>query len=82
MTFWSLVMAASAIDWLSTGRDLMKPISATVWSAASTNGRSAPRRKVNSAGMLGLDEPPWPLFCGSPVWSMNLSMTRKNFRPS
>ena len=75
-------MAASIIDWLITGSDLMNPTSATVWSAAITNGRSEPLRKVNSLDKLGFDDPPWPLFCGSPVWSMNLSMTRKKRWPS
>ncbi len=68
--------------WLITGRLPTKPSSTPLVRNTSPNGVSAPRLKKNSGCRLGRDEAPAPLSIGSPVWSMKLSITRKNTRPS
>ncbi len=68
--------------WLITGRERTKPVSAPIGADARVKGSSGPRRKVNSALRLGSLDAPSPVFFGSPVWSMNQSITRKNTSPS
>ena len=68
--------------WLSTGRAPTSPIVTPSGLATAANGRLWPRRKVNSPLTLGREEPPSPVFFGSPVWAMKSSITRKKLSPS
>ncbi len=67
---------------LMIGSDPSIPRLSPIGAAAGTNGVAASRRKVNSALRLGRLDEPSPVFCGSPVWSMKPSITRKKVRPS
>ena len=78
----STVSGITASGWLSTGRAPISPSAAPDGWATCTNGAAWSRRKVNSAFTFGRVDPPVPSSLGSPVWSMNPSITRKKLRPS